>query len=404
MARQSRLRLVFGVLLGPWLLLAGACSVEYVPDAQGTPRPLLRLAPPPQGSTRAALPAATPAPSAAGAPSAPTATAPTRELASASPAPLPSPVLRRLTEPGCCTGIWWSADGSKVLYVDKPDERPAAIWGVDATSGAQEPYSTVVGVLQHGDRYATVPVAWAPQSVTMHDRETGQSWGLAGIGSLPFVSPDGTRIAYDGRSAQEPMYANLRQATVVVADLDGGNPRSVTSIYGGGIVGWFPDGSSVLVLGSPALGGQRPALWHVDVTTGATKMLGDAAHLRNASISPNGVWVAFLSLFEEEPELNTTWAINVLSGEERRLDFVGGYAWVSVEGATLVYVPPRDSANEGSAVWQLDVATGERTRLIDPHQFPLFIANADWALAPDGKRLAFVSAQDYAIWLLDMSR
>ena len=43
------------------------------------------------------------------------------------------------------------------------------------------------------------------------------------------------------------------------------------------------------------------------------------------------------------------------------------------------------------------------SRITDPEQTPLFIANADWALALNGKHLAFVSAKDYAIWLLDMS-
>ncbi|MYB76358.1 MAG: hypothetical protein F4X83_04530 [Chloroflexi bacterium] len=400
MARRLRLPLVLGLLLGPWLLIATACSIEYVPDAQGTPRPLLRLPATPVSATTQSAPLA-----AATAPAGPTAAAPasTPDLAPATPAPLSTPALRRLTEPGCCSGVWWSADGSQVLYVDRPDEGPAAIWGVDAATGVQEPYSTVVGVLQHDDRFAIVPILWSAQSVTLHDRETGESWGLFGVGSLPFVSPDGMRIAYDGRVAQEPLYANIRYAPIVVADLDGGNPRSLVTIYGGGIVGWFPDGSRLLILGSETFGEERTSLWTVNVTTGATAKVGDAAQLRDASISPDGAWVAFLALFEKDPALNTTWATNVHSGEKRRLDFVGGYEWVKSEPATLVYVPVRNAPDEGFAVYRLDVAAGERTRLVDPAQTPLFIANGDWALAPDGKRFAFVSHEDYAIWLLDMA-
>ena len=399
MARRLRLPLVLGLLLGPWLLIATACSIEYVPDAQGTPRPLLRLpATPVSATTQSAPPAAATAPAgpAVAAPS------PTPDLAPATPPPLPTLVLRRLTEPGCCSGVWWSADGSRVLYVDRPGEDPAAIWGVDAATGIQELYSTVVGVLQRDDRFAIAPILWAERSVTLHDRETGESWGLFGIGSLPFVSPDGMRIAYDGRVAQEPLYANTRYAPIVVADLDGGNPRSLVTIYGGGIVGWFPDGSRLLILGSESYGEERTSLWTVNVTTGGTAKLADAAQLRDASISPDGAWVAFLALFEKDPALNTTWATNVHSGEKRRLDFVGGYEWVKSEPATLVYVPMRDAPDEGFAVYRLDVAAGERTRLIDPARTPLFIANGDWALAPDGKQFAFVSHEDYAIWLLDM--
>ena len=112
---------------------------------------------------------------------------------------------------------------------------------------------------------------------------------------------------------------------------------------------------------------------------------------------------SFLTLFEEDPYWNTTWAMNVQTGEQRRLAFAGRYHWITSENASLVYVALRESADEGFAVWKLDVASGVRSQLIDPKQTPLFIANGDWAIAPDGRHLAFVSAQDYAIWLLDMS-
>lgn len=400
MARQTQRQLLSGFLLAIWLLLAGACSVEYVPDAQGTPRPLLRFAP-----TQDAAPASATAGATITAPSTPAAfvPSPTPRLAPASATPVSTPVLRRLTEPGCCSGIWWSADGTKVLYVDKPDERDTAIWGVDAATGERAPFSTAVGTLQRNDRYVVESLHRTPQSVILHDRETDESWGLYGVGSFLYVSPDGASIAYDGRVALRPIHANRSLLTIVVASLDGGNARFLTSIYGGGIIDWFPDGSRLLVLGTQTYGEQRPALWHVDVSTGAITKLVDAAYMRHVSLSPDGAWVVFLSLFEEDPQLNTTWAINVQTRERRRLNFVGGYAWVATQGASLVYVPLRAGPDEGFAVWQLDVATGERTRLINPRQLPIFIANADWALASDGKRFAFVSANDYAIWLLDLS-
>lgn len=342
-------------------------------------------------------------PPAAGTPLAPT---PTALPASGTP-PTPSatrqPVLRRLTAPGCCSGIWWSADGTSVLYVDKPDERDSAIWGVDADSGEQAPYSTVVGVLQHDDRYVIMPSQPASQSIAVHDRQTGENWVLSGAGSLPFISPDGARIAYDGRPSQQTLFASRRANPIMVAALDGSNPQHLTTLYGVGIVGWFPDGSRLLALGVQNPDTERPALWQVDATTGALEKLDDGAHLRNISLSPDGTWLVFLKAFEEDPVLNTTWAMNVFTGAQKRLDFAVRYAWVGAESATLVYVPPRETPDAGFGVWRLDIASGERSRLTDPAQTPLFIANGDWALARDGKRLAFVSAEDYAIWLLEMN-
>lgn len=398
--QPMRTRFCAGFLLVFWLLLAGACSYEYVPDAQGTPRPVLRFS----GEASSLAPAQSASPAAASAPSTPTAVASGKPQSTPTAQPQASrPVLKRLTEPGCCSGIWWSADGRKVLFVDKPDERDAAIWGVDTVSGERAPYSSVVGILQHNDRYIIVPQHRTPQSATLHDRETGESWGLIDVGLLPFIAPDGTQLAYDGRSTHLPRSVNRRQAPIVVADLDGSNPRFLNSIYGGGIIDWFPDGSRLLVVGTLTEGRQLPALWLVDVATGAIEKLVDSAFMRNISLSPDGAWVAFLTLFEEDTELNTTWAVNVHTGERRRLDFVGAYAWVEAEGNTLVYVPARDAPDVGFAVWKLNVATGERIGLVDPKQTPLFIANGDWALAPAGQRLAFVSAKDYAIWLLEFN-
>lgn len=311
--------------------------------------------------------------------------------------------MRRLTAPGCCSGIWWSADGTKVLYVDKPDERDAAIWGVDAATGEQAPFSTVVGVLQHNDRYVIAPPLQDPQSVAIHDRQTGESWVLSGAGSLAFISPDGARIAYDGRPSQQTLFASRRENPIVVAALGGSNPQHLATLYGVGIVGWFPDGSRLLALGMQNPDTERPTLWQINATSGALERFDDGAHLRNISLSPDGAWLVFLKAFEEDPELNSTWAMNVHSGAQKRLDFAARYAWIGAESATLLYIPPRETPDAGFGVWKLDVASGERSRLTDPLQTPLYIANGDWALARDGKRIAFVSSQDYAIWLLEFS-
>ncbi len=376
-------------------MLGSGCAYTYVPNAEGTPVLTLQVSLPP---TPTALPAI-------GTPIAPTPT-PTALPAIGTPftpTPTPSPVLRRLTAPGCCSGIWWSDDGTQVLYVDKPDDRPAAIWGVDIATGAAALYSAVVGVLQYNDRYVIALAHQTPLGVTVHDRQTGEGWALFGVGSLPFISPDGARIAYDGRPSQQTLFASRRENPIVVAALDGSNPQHLTTLYGVGIVGWFPDGARLLALGTRDPDTERPTLWQIDATNGALEKFDDGVHLRNISLSPDGAWLVFLKAFEEDPDLNTTWAMNVATGAQKRLDFAVRYAWVGAEGASLLYIPARETPASGFGVWKLDVASGERSRLTDPAQTPLFIANGDWALAPAGQHLAFVSAEDYAIWLLEMS-
>ena len=228
MVAHMRHRLGVSCLFALWLLLGSACAIEVVPDAQGTPRPVLVIptparapsAPTEMPGTATPIPSptalavtATPQPTptalpancyavahytpgyryadtvadcapghchAAAPPTAlpPTATPLTALPVTATPlptptalpptatplptptalpptaTPLPTPtalpptatpqltptplptlmptpklVLRRLSEPGCCSGIWWSADGTKVLYVDRPDERSGCHMG-----------------------------------------------------------------------------------------------------------------------------------------------------------------------------------------------------------------------------------------------------------------------------------
>lgn len=404
MVLHMKLSLCISFLLGIYLFLGSSCTYAYVPDAQGTPRPVLVI---PTPTLLSASPTeqpvkATPKPSPSAIPAILT-PLPTPDTIRLAPTPAPTPLLRRLTTPGCCSGIWWSADGTKVLFVDKPDERPEAIWGVDIATEEQAPYSKAVGLLQHDDRYVITPLYRTMQSVTVHDRETGEDWLLPHVGSLVFISPDASFIAYDGRSAQQPIFANRREASIFVAALDGSNPRFLTKIYGGGILGWYPNSTNLLFLGTETFGAQRPSLWYVNVTTDEIEKLEDAEQMHNISISPDGAWAVFLILFEKDSFRNTTWALNLINGDQRRLGFDGRYAWIGNEGATLVYVPLRKSANEGFALWKLNIDSGERFQLTDPSENPLFIANGDWVLAPNGKHFAFVSSEDYAIWLLELS-
>jgi hypothetical protein len=51
---------------------------------------------------------------------------------------------------------------------------------------------------------------------------------------------------------------------------------------------------------------------------------------------------------------------------------------------------------------EVDAAAGAARALTDPAVTPLRIAGGDWALSPDGQRLAFVSAEDRNIWILEL--
>jgi hypothetical protein len=45
---------------------------------------------------------------------------------------------------------------------------------------------------------------------------------------------------------------------------------------------------------------------------------------------------------------------------------------------------------------------GAARALTDPRFIPFRIAAGDWALSPDGNRIAFVSAADRNLWLIEL--
>jgi Tol biopolymer transport system component len=51
---------------------------------------------------------------------------------------------------------------------------------------------------------------------------------------------------------------------------------------------------------------------------------------------------------------------------------------------------------------QLDPATGHVRPLTDPQTTPFKIANGDWRLSPDGRRVVFVESSDKNLWLIEL--
>ena len=83
----------------------------------------------------------------------------------------------------------------------------------------------------------------------------------------------------------------------------------------------------------------------------------------------------------------------------RRLDRFGAYTWRAEGRLLLIPLEPRSASNR---LLEVDASTGQTRELIDIGQTPLRIAESNWSLSPDGSRLAYVSAEDHNIWVLDL--
>jgi hypothetical protein len=320
--------------------------------------------------------------------------------AAASPADRPLLPLqpRRLTQNGCCGGAWWSEDSSKILFVDRPDGAPSsAIYGAALWPPDTQP--TVVDaelMLRSGASRLVVRPSGAHSIV--EDPVSGDRWPLPTGGNPVRLSPDGSRAVW--WEAQGGWAHNNSLVKVYGSDVYGFDKRELGGMWGTHVVSFLPDNRRVLVEGRPVRDRALFILATMDVETGKLTEVARGMWLSDASLSRDGSWVAYMtSLDREDPDANGIWAAPTVGGEARKLGFVGAYRWR--DDSRLVYVPMVPGA-ESHEVWQVDVATGETTRLIGPDDARIRIANNDWSISPDGATLSYVSEDDRSIWVIDL--
>jgi Tol biopolymer transport system component len=317
-----------------------------------------------------------------------------------SPTPTPAPALTQRTR-GCCVQPFFSPDGRQVLFIDKPDPNAAAgIYGLYLAQPLAEPalvYETIGFYNPDMDIVAQVENS---DMVRFFNIATGQSWTVNTGGNWPQFSPDSTQITWTAADTEGPY--DRRQNDIWLANLDGSQARLVRTLYGGGLAGWFPNGEQILVLGrdNPAL--EDVTLSVLNLTTGQQTHLFQQKRIRGAEISPGGSWVIFYLTFADNPTDNGVWVVNPQGTVRQKLNTpgFGAYRWRT--DSTLLYIPMRISPRDSMQFWEIDVAANTSRPLTNPVQLSFAIANGDWDVSPDGRRVVFVNSADQNIWLLTL--
>jgi hypothetical protein len=380
---RPRIRLALRVAwLGAGLALA-ACRQQ--PTAAPTPaaatvvaglaptrQPTLMTATPPPTPTRTPVPSATHTPS---------------------PSPTPTPVLLQLTTGGCCVQPGWSPDGSEVWYLDRPSPaEPGGLWAVPALGGEPRFVTDRLGIYSP-DRSL---FAYPQGNQTYIESVEGERWLAPSGGRAISFSPDGSRIAW--QVASSTVNFDRRLVELRVANLDGSEARVVATLRGGGLVDWLPDGQRMIVSFRNEED-QSSTYALLDLAAGDLQPLVEAPQLRGALLSPQAGWLAYQVTFSGDPSADGLWLLPLAGGEPRRLDVYGAYRW-RAEGRLLVI--PLEPGVPAQRVLEVDASIGETRALTDPAVTLLRIAGGDWALSPAGDRLAFVSADDRNLWILEL--
>jgi Tol biopolymer transport system component len=325
---------------------------------------------------------------------------------------------------------FFSPDGKQVLFIDKPTaDAPVGIYGVDLADPQATPVlvNDVIG-FRSPDR--TIVATIEDDLVRFTNEENGQSWTVDTGSNWPYFSPDAGQILWVATDQEGPY--DRRQNDIWLADMDGGNPRLLLSLYGGGFAGWFPDGKRLLLIGRDNPADEKRTLFIYDLEIDNRTNLFSHERLRGIKISPGGSWVVYFLAFSEEPADNGVWVINTNNAERHKLDVPGFGAYHWRDDDTLLYIPMRDSVytsprntpqtsprstpqtsprstpqtspEESMQLWAVDATTGQSWPLTDPASLSFSISNGDWDVSPDGQHVIFVSSADQNIWLINLPR
>jgi Tol biopolymer transport system component len=311
--------------------------------------------------------------------------------------PQPTVTFAQLTGGGCCVQPFLSADGARVLFIDKPSPNaPTGVWAVNAsaTPGLPQLFSEVLGPFSRDLAYAADLVNG--RTVIRH-LEDGAEYVINNGGRAVSFSPDATRILWTVQ--QEVGGFDVRRTDVYVADIDGANARLVTTRFGGGALAWLPDSQRVLIGGRANRADDLPTLAILTLADGSVRNLIPVERLRNSVLSPDGRYLIYFVGQARDPARNGTYLLDLAADnpQPQTMDFFGAYRWRDAN--RLLFVPLEPGAL-GNALWQLDVVTMTKTQLIAPDAAsPFKIANGDWDVARDGSKLIFLSARDRNIWM-----
>lgn len=197
-----------------------------------------------------------------------------------------------------------------------------------------------------GERFAIV-VAEADGSNPVAILELPKAEGTAGPDLISLSwSPDGSRIAYSGRTAG-------RGRTVSVMNANGTGIRVLDGHWEG--VSWSPDGERLLVVGWPQTGGDAEQF---DLYTlrpdgsGLQRLTDDELIERGATWSPDGTRIAFSGNAESNDDVQYDQDVYVMDADGSNVHPIADWegldllpVW-SPEGDWIAFGSDRDATEE----------------------------------------------------------
>lgn len=318
-------------------------------------------------------------------------------------APIPQPVtpladnvlwtMKQLATDGCCAAPWWHpTDSNRLFSIDGAPGSAASILEWDMNGKATAVGTAPPPWLSPDGTYA---IERANQQISIRHVAEGKSWVVNTNGELPAISADNSRLLWLVQNGRFVPGTTPPQVKIWISDMDGQNAKQVLA-KARASASWL-DGSRLLISVTERT---LTSLAVYDAKDGSSYDLGTWDRLRGLSIAPGGGRLLFYQTFQADTAQNAIYTLKTERGAQpEKLTWFGGWRW---RDANSLYYIPFDPTSAVQVMAYYDIATGTSRLLTDPVKQPLTIADGDWSVSPDGRRIAFLNAIDHRTWLLEM--
>ena len=236
--------------------------------------------------------------------------------------------------------------------------------------------------------------------VYVQDLASGTRWAIPSGGHMVQFSPDGSRVAWEVAS-NDVTNLDRRRWDLWVAGFEGKDSHMVVSGIGGGFIGWTPNGAGWVFSGRLTSNGDS-GVWVKDSSVTQPRLVFPAGQIRSPLLSPGRGWLAVTVAFSGNENEDGLWLVRIGStGSAKRLPAYGSYRW---GGENELLVIPLSTGAEGLPLVAFDAATGSATTVLGLAAAGIPIANNTWLPAPNGRSMAYLSADDMSLWVVALPR
>ncbi len=314
-----------------------------------------------------------------------------------------TPIGEQITSGNCCTQPYWNEDSGEVRFIDQPEpDAPLGVWGMNLVQPQAGPQLVTerLGVYSPDGNLFAYP-----------DRETGlavierladgQQWEIDTQGRSLNFTPDSRHVMWTTYDEDAPR--DTREETMWLANLDGSGARVLLQARRTNAVDWLS--ADELLMARRISGGSDQQLFTLSLADGSQTELLQVSRIRGLALSPDRRYLAYYATFELEAKKNGVWLIDLQNPEQpaQKLPFFGTYRWRDNE--RLIYVSFDPHASEHN-FYEYNILTGQ-THSLFSEGTGLTIANNDWQVSPDGRKIVMVAANGAGldgIWVLQIDQ